>query len=148
MKNIQKLKEEFYVREAQNNYLSVLIMCLWKKENFGQEKILNFLDCMKKFDNSYAQGNEDIKTINATIEDQFNFNIFFSGKGHTRKQVLEKSAEKAYIMISCLILNDVYDWTDSRIKGFITAFKNSLEEYKDYEQNKQIIRDQFDFVIR
>lgn len=148
MNKRQKVFEQFYITEAQNNYLSVLIMCLWKKEKFGKDKILNFLDCMKKFDHSYGEGNENIKVISDILEDQFNFSVFINGKGYTRKEVLQKSAEKAYIMISCLILNDVYDWTDARIKGFITAFKNSQKEYSNYNENKQTIRDHFDFIIK
>ena len=132
---------------AQNEYLSVLIITLWKKENFGKDKIQEFFEKIKEFDNSYAAGSEDINAINTAVEEQFNFSVFISGTGHTRKEVLRMSALKAYTMISCLILNDVYDWTDARIKGFITSFKNCVEQYTDYKENFRMIYDQFGFKI-
>jgi hypothetical protein len=143
----RKRIEKNLIEIAQNEYLSVLIMCLWKKENFGKERIWDFLYNIKKFDNSYAAGAENIKQINAVIEDQFGFQVFFSGVGKTRNEILKISALKAYTMISCLILNDVYDWSDSKIKGFITHFKNSVAEYSDYQENKELIFKQFGFKI-
>ena len=143
----QKRIEKNLISIAQNEYLSVLIIILWKKENFGKERIWDFLEKIKEFDNSYAAGEENINAINAAVEEQFNFSVFISGTGHTRKEVLRMSALKAYTMISCLILNDVYDWTDARIKGFITVFKNCVEEYTDYKENYEMIYDQFGFKI-
>lgn len=143
----KKRIEKNLIEIAQSEYLSVLIMCLWKKENFGKEKIWEFLVKIKEFDNSYANGKENIKSINAAVEEQFGFQIFFDGKGKTRKEVLRMSALKAYTMISCLILNDVYDWSDARIKGFITGFKNAVEEYTDYKENYEMVYNQFGFKI-
>lgn len=143
----KKRIEKNLISIAQNEYLSVLIITLWKKENFGQEKILDFLTKIKQFDKSYEAGNENIKSINAALEEQFNFSIFINGTGHTRTEVLKMSALKAYTMISCLILNDVYDWSDAKIKGFITGFKNCTEEYKNYKKNYEIIFNQFGFKI-
>ena len=143
----KKRIEKNLISIAQNEYLSVLIITLWKKENFGKERIWEFLEKIKEFDNSYARGEENIKAINAAVEEQFNFSVFINGIGHTRKEVLRMSALKAYTMISCLILNDVYDWTDARIKGFITGFKNCVEEYTDYKENYEMIYDQFGFKI-
>ena len=143
----QKRIEKNLISIAQNEYLSVLIITLWKKQNFGKEKIWDFVEKIKEFDNSYAKGEENIKAINAAVEEQFGFQIFFDGKGKTRKEVLNMSALKAYTMISCLILNDVYEWTDARIKGFITGFKSCVEEYTDYKENYEIIYNQFGFKI-
>ena len=64
----QKRIEKNLISIAQNEYLSVLIITLWKKENFGKEKIWDFLEKINAFDKSYSNGAENLKKINSLLK--------------------------------------------------------------------------------